>query len=165
MKIPTYFGLWPSSGSLRWSLAKKICEKWLLALSYLSSCPSTWSDSSPAGWVFMKFDTRVLFESLSWSFIKIWPDELVLYLKTYVHLWKYLTEFFLEWKFFQTNIVEELKTHISYSITSFQKSSWVAKVADTRRISNTYWFSTAATVTWKHCSVKFYNHWLSCWHW
>jgi len=30
-----------------------------------------------------------------------------------------------------SNIAEELRTHFLYSITSFQKSSWIAKAADT----------------------------------
>jgi len=38
-------------------------------------------------------------------------------MKTYVHLWQYLAEFFLEWKMFQTEFVEKIKTHILYSIT------------------------------------------------
>jgi hypothetical protein len=30
-------------------------------------------------------------------------------MKTYVHLWSYLTQFFLEWEMFQTNVVEKLE--------------------------------------------------------
>jgi hypothetical protein len=43
-------------------------------------------------------------------------------MKTYVHLWQYLTEFFLEWEMFQTKVVEKTKTHILCSITFFRKS-------------------------------------------
>jgi hypothetical protein len=33
-------------------------------------------------------------------------------MKTFVHLWQYLAEFFLEWEVFQTNVVEKIKnTH------------------------------------------------------
>jgi hypothetical protein len=32
---------------------------------------------------------------------------------TYVHLWQYLAELFLEWEMFQTQAVEKLKTHIT----------------------------------------------------
>jgi len=31
-------------------------------------------------------------------FIKIWPEYLLLYIKTSTCLWKYLTDFFLEWE-------------------------------------------------------------------
>jgi len=49
------------------------------------------------------------------------------------------------------NIVEELKTHILYSITSFQKSSWIARAAHTHRISSTdfplqQWLHESTTV-------------------
>jgi hypothetical protein len=43
-------------------------------------------------------------------------------MKTCVHLWWYLAEFFLEWEMFQTKVVEKIKTHILYSITFFRKS-------------------------------------------
>ena len=32
-------------------------------------------------------------------------------MKIYLNLWKYLTEFFLEWEMFQTKVVEKIKTH------------------------------------------------------
>jgi len=41
-------------------------------------------------------------------------------MKTYVHLWQYLTEFFLEWEKFQT-LVEKIKPHIFGAITSSEK--------------------------------------------
>jgi hypothetical protein len=43
-------------------------------------------------------------------------------MKTYVHLWQYLAEFFLEWEMFETKVVEKIKTHILCSIMFFQKS-------------------------------------------
>jgi len=33
-------------------------------------------------------------------------------MKTYVHLWKYVSEFLLKWKIFQTKILEKIATHI-----------------------------------------------------
>jgi hypothetical protein len=42
-------------------------------------------------------------------------------MKMYVHLWQYLTEFFLEWEIFQRKVVEKIKTHILYSTTFFPK--------------------------------------------
>jgi hypothetical protein len=38
-------------------------------------------------------------------------------MQTYVHLSKYLTQFFLEWEMFHTKVVEKVKTHILCSIT------------------------------------------------
>jgi hypothetical protein len=43
-------------------------------------------------------------------------------MKTFPHLWQYLSELFLEWEMFQTKIVEKIETHISRSITFFQKN-------------------------------------------
>jgi hypothetical protein len=43
-------------------------------------------------------------------------------MKTHVHLWPYLTDFFLEWEIFQTKVAEKIKTHILCSITFFRKS-------------------------------------------
>jgi hypothetical protein len=43
-------------------------------------------------------------------------------MKTYVHLWQYLAELFLEWEMFQTKVVEKIKTHFLCSITFSRKS-------------------------------------------
>jgi hypothetical protein len=51
------------------------------------------------------------------GFIKIWQECRVIYMKTCVHFWSYLSEFFLEWEMFQTKDVEKIKTHILCSIT------------------------------------------------
>jgi len=32
-------------------------------------------------------------------------------MKTDVHFWSYLAQFFLEWEMFQTKVVEKIKTH------------------------------------------------------
>jgi hypothetical protein len=42
-------------------------------------------------------------------------------MKTCVHLWSCLAEFFLEWGMFQTKFVDKIKTHILCSI-NFRKS-------------------------------------------
>ena len=44
-------------------------------------------------------------------------------MKTDVHLWLYIAEFFLEWEMFQTKVVEKIKTHILCSITFFFRKS------------------------------------------
>ena len=43
-------------------------------------------------------------------------------MKTQVHLWKYLAQFFLEWEIFHSEVVEKMNTHILCSITCFRKS-------------------------------------------
>ena len=45
----------------------------------------------------------------------------MLYLKTNIHFWSYLVQFFLEWEMFQTQVVGEIKTHIVCSVTFFPK--------------------------------------------
>jgi hypothetical protein len=41
---------------------------------------------------------------------------------TYVHLWYYLAEFFLEWDLFQTVLVEQVKTYFMLNNFFFRKS-------------------------------------------
>ena len=57
------------------------------------------------------------------SVIKAWQEQRLLHMNTYFHLWQYLAEFFLEWRMFQTNVVEKDKTHILYSINIFPRKS------------------------------------------
>ena len=56
------------------------------------------------------------------SSVKLWPQQPVLHMKTYVHLWQYLVQFFSQWWMFQTKIVQKIGTHILCWITFFQKS-------------------------------------------
>jgi len=46
-------------------------------------------------------------------------------MKTNIHCLLYLAHFFLVWEMFQRNIVEEIKTHILYSIFFFEKSCYL----------------------------------------
>ena len=34
---------------------------------------------------------------------------------TYLHLWYYLDEFFLEWEMFRTKVVGKIKTHVMFN--------------------------------------------------
>jgi hypothetical protein len=43
-------------------------------------------------------------------------------MKTDVHFRSYLSQFFLELKFFETKVVEKIKTHILYPLPFFRKS-------------------------------------------
>ena len=43
-------------------------------------------------------------------------------MKTNIHSWPLLAQFFLKWGMFQTKVVEEIKTHILCSVSLFRKS-------------------------------------------
>ena len=43
-------------------------------------------------------------------------------MKTYVRLWPYLTQFYLDWEIFQTKFVEKIKSHRCSAIFFFRKS-------------------------------------------
>ena len=43
-------------------------------------------------------------------------------MKTCIHLWQYLSQFFLEWEMFQTKVVQKIKTHILCLVTISRKS-------------------------------------------
>jgi hypothetical protein len=74
------------------------------------------------------------------SFIKIWQEYGLLYVKTKVHIWLYLVNFFLEREMFWTKVVEKIKTDILYSILFFRKSChlWdnVEKYSTARQTTN-----------------------------
>ena len=90
-----------------------------MALSCLSVRASTWNSLAFTGWIFMKFEI--------WSFFCVEKIEvslkfnelLVLYMKTNMHLWSYLTDFFLEWKMLQTFHRKLIHTHSVFFSLSF----------------------------------------------
>jgi hypothetical protein len=56
-------------------------------------------------------------------------------MKTFSHLWQYLSEFFLEWEMFQMKVVEKIKIRILCSVTFSQNRivneiMWKNMVAD-----------------------------------
>jgi hypothetical protein len=112
-------------------------------------------------------------------------------MNTYVHLWHYLTEFFLEWEMIQTKFVEKIKTHILYSITFSRKlcrlwynaekygtarqatddniiwcmrfACWITKATDTHSEYAIHTaFFTATMVTRRRLSITLHVHCLSC---
>jgi len=165
------------------------CEKWLLALSCLSVHPhgTTWLPLDGFSWNLILED----FLKICWensSFINIRQEYWVLYMKT-LHFRSYLAQFFLEWKIFQTKVVEKLETHILSLITFFGKSChlwdnvekfcraehprmkiwcmhiscWILKATKcTHRLCNTHCFSTVTVVAWTHLNVMLYVNCLSC---
>ena len=122
------------------------------------------------------------------SLINIWQEQRVLYMKNCVHFLSYLVNFFLEWKMFQTKLVEKLKTHILCSVTFFlnrafyeimwknivewgrqQMLIWrmhiacrITKAINAHTIYNTYCSSTTTTVTRTRLSGTLYVECLSC---
>ena len=110
-------------------------------------------------------------------------------MKTYVHLWQYLVEFFLEWAMFQTNVVENIKTHFMFSdffstsilavyeimwknmverewpqMTKWRMrfACWISKATKHTQNMEYLLFSTATMVTRKRLSVTSYLHFVSC---
>jgi len=80
-------------------------------------CTSLWINSAPNGRIFMKF----LFEYVSKNcqeisiFIKIW-NGWVLCRNTSMHLWSYISQFFLEWKFLSDKTCRDnCNTHFTFS--------------------------------------------------
>jgi len=68
----------------------------------------------PTGRIVIKFDIWVFSKTCqdNWSLIRMSHEWRVLYMKTNLHLWSYLPEFFLEWAIFQRKVVQKIKTHI-----------------------------------------------------
>jgi hypothetical protein len=95
------------------------CEKIPLTLS----CLSVWNKWASTGQIFMRFDIRVFFESLSWK-LKFHYNRTrmlgTLYEDQHTFL-SYLAQFFLKWDMFQTKVVDKIKTYMLRSITCFLK--------------------------------------------
>ena len=102
---------------------------------------------------------------------------------TYIHLWSYLAQFFLDWEMFQTEVAEKARTHVICSTIFPRKSCrlwdnrdrpqmtvwrthfacWITKVRDTHsRMYNTQCFSTATMVMRTRLIVTLYAYFLSC---
>jgi len=153
-------------------------------ISFMSVRLSAWKSRLPLDrfsrkliWIFGK--TRE-----NSSFIKIWQEYRVLCVKTNVHFWSYLAQFFLEWNMFQTKSAEGIKTRNLRSITFFFENRAVDKITwkkycrlgqahahcmldnlgykHTHTICNTYCFSTATMVAQKRLNVTLFVHFLSC---
>jgi hypothetical protein len=69
--------------------------------------------------IFFVYFSKIFQENT--NFIKIWWYS-VLYLKTDIHFWSYLVQFFSEWEMFQTKVVDKIKTQIFCSLTYFRIS-------------------------------------------
>ena len=61
-------------------------------------------------WYFSKISRE------NWNLIKIWQEKWVLYMKTNIHFWPHLAQFFLEWEIFQTKFADRIETYMLCSI-------------------------------------------------
>jgi hypothetical protein len=70
-------------------------------------------------------------------------------MKTFSHLWQYLSEFFLEWEMFQIKVVKKSK-HILCSVTFFRKSCRlldnVENMVEPERAQMTVWRHVACWI-------------------
>ena len=110
-------------------------------------------------------------------------------MKTNIHFWSYLAQFFLDWEMFQAKVVEKIKTHILCSVNiyenrGFYEIMWKNYVEGGRlqmaicrmhlaccltkatkhslTIYNTYCFSTATVVKRTRLNDTLYMHCPSC---
>jgi hypothetical protein len=92
----------------------------------LSACPSLHMEQLRlhTEWIFLKFVIWIFCENLSrTNLMKIWQEWRVTDMNSDVYFWSCLAQFLLEWKMFETNIVEKTKTHISCSKRFFFRKS------------------------------------------
>jgi hypothetical protein len=56
---------------------------------------------------------NIFFKSVDKNHIPLNSDKMtVLHVKTNIHFWPYLAQFFIKWEMFQTNLVEKNETQI-----------------------------------------------------
>ena len=173
------------------------CVRKIAKSDLLLSCPSVcmeqlyshWTDHHAIWYLAFFFFSKISRENS--RFIKIWQEYQVLYMKTDIHFWSYLAQFFLEWEMFQTKVVEKIKTHIlcpilfppencavyeimwkiRYSRTGLRWQYNMAHVLcmldtqgyrHTLRICNIYCFPTAKIVTRTGLNLTLYVPYIAC---
>ena len=67
-------------------------------------------------------------------------------MKTNIHFWSYLAQFFSEWEMFQTKVVEKIKTHILCP-TTFLKNHTFYEIMS----KNIVWPGWAQMTIWRTC--------------
>jgi hypothetical protein len=88
---------------------------------HLSVCPSSWNNSAPTEWTFMKLDIWEFFEILSRKF-KCHSNRKRITGTLHEDQYSFFIlsrSFLLEWEMNQTNVVEKIKTHILCSVKFF----------------------------------------------
>ena len=144
---------------------------WSCLAIYPSVCPH-WTTRLPLvgfSWkLILRYFSKICQEKS--SFIKIWQEKRVLYMKADIWFRSYLAQFVIQWKMFHTN-VEKIKTHTVFSTFFFSKivqftrygkilpsraghrwlwlaciACWIPNVTNTPRICNMNCFSAATMV-------------------
>jgi hypothetical protein len=108
------------------------CEKRLLASSCLSVCLSAWNNSVPIRRIFIKFYAWEFFDNLWKKFnfhqnLTRTTGSLHEYLSTFM-VNTYLAGFVLEWKMFQSEVVDKIKTDALYPINFFPDNRVVYEI-------------------------------------
>ena len=97
----------------------------------MSVRPSAWNNSAPTGQILIQFYVWAFFSKMrreNSSLIKILQKQRVLFMKTFLRIWKCLAELLLEWEIFQVKVVEKIKTHILCSVTFFPRNRAVCEI-------------------------------------
>jgi hypothetical protein len=95
-------------------------------LSFMSVCPfvrpnrTTWLPPDEFLWNLMFEYFYTICPEIS-SYIKIWQEQPVIYMKTDIQFWSYLVQLFFERKIFHTDIFQKIKTHFMIGIFSPRK--------------------------------------------
>jgi len=76
-------------------------------------------------------------------------------MKTDIHFWSYLAQFFLQREMFQTKVVQKIKTHILWSATFFRKSR---RLWDNVEIYGRAGQATDGNMALAHCVVDKHTH-------
>ena len=94
---------------------------------FMSVCvrPSAYNNSAPSWRIFMKFDIFSIFRKSVEKIqvpLESYKNDRYFTWRSFIHFRSCLSQFFVEWEMFETEIVEKIKTHILYSVTLFRKS-------------------------------------------
>ena len=68
-------------------------------------------------------------------------------MKTNIHFWSYVTQFFLEWEMFQTKVVEKFKTLFSFRISCGLEITWKNIIERVRSQIKTWRMRLACWIT------------------
>ena len=125
------------------SSCPSICTGWFC--SHLTDFHETWSSK-----VFKKNSTE------NSIFIIMSQSHLVLYTNSSIHFVSYLSQFFLEWKIFQTKVAMENETHILHSQFFLEWKIFQTKVAmeNETHILHSIMFSPSPQKSYHLCDVE-----------
>ena len=103
--------------------SRRVRKNSKMTISFVMSVRlSAWNNSLLTIRIFMKLYNEHFYKTYqeNSSFIKIGQGWRVIYIKTNIHFWAYLSQFELEWKTFQKKVLEKMKTYILDTIMCFE---------------------------------------------